>query len=165
MMAGGAGLQPAKILMLVLATGGTLRAQTAPNKGADLNKGQDVLIAGTFVTSMTYAAALDRLAAYYDEQVGHNRSVAFPEIAPRRHFEVWHEMWAFFEPSGDRMQVTLKRPADANSARVCCVAVRARIRVGGGPAGASTRTSLVRSCSLIRCPRSAFCGVRSCGPM
>jgi len=113
MMAGGAGIQPAKILMLVLATGGTpAQAQTAPNQGPD------VLIASTFVTSMTYAAALDRLAAYYDEQVGHNRSVAFPEIAPHRHFDVWHEMWVFFEPSGARTQVTLKRPADANSARV-----------------------------------------------
>jgi hypothetical protein len=101
------------VLTLVLATGGTpAQAQTAANKGPD------VLIAATFLTSMTYAAALDRLDRYYDEQVGHKRSVAFPEIAPHRHFEVWHEMWVFFEPSGDRTQVTLKRPADSNSTRV-----------------------------------------------
>jgi hypothetical protein len=101
------------VLTLVLTTGGARGwAQTAPNRSPD------VLIASTFVTAMTYAAALNRLDAYYDEQVGHNRSVAFPEIAPNRHFEVWHEMWAFFEPSGDRTQVTLKRPADANSTGV-----------------------------------------------
>ena len=86
--------------------------------GGAANQGPDVLIATTFLTSLTYAAALERLDAYYDEQVGRTRSVAFPEIAPSRHFEVWHDLWAFFEPSGDRTQVTLKRPADADSARV-----------------------------------------------
>jgi hypothetical protein len=101
------------VLTLVLATGGA-RAQAQTPSG----KSPDVLIASTFVTAMTYTAALSRLDAYYDEQVGHNRSVAFPEVAPHWHFEVWHEMWAFFEPFGDRTQVTLKRPADSNSARV-----------------------------------------------
>src|SRR2546427_3201559 len=94
------------VLMVLLAPGGAA------------NQGPDVLIATTFLTPLTYAAALERLDAYYDEQVGRTRSVAFPEIAPSRHFEVWHDLWAFFEPSGDRTQVTLQRPADADSARV-----------------------------------------------
>ena len=102
------------VFTLALATGG-MRAQARMPAAI---QSPDVLIATTFVTAMSYAAALDRLDAYYDEQVGYRRSVAFPEIAPNRHFEVWHDMWAFFEPSGERTQVTLKRPADANSTRV-----------------------------------------------
>ncbi len=103
------------VLTLVLATDGRRALAQTP---AGKNPIPDILITSTFVTSMTYAAALDRLDAYYDEQVGHKRSVAFPEIAPNWHFEVWHDMWAFFEPSVDQTQVTLKRPADANSTRV-----------------------------------------------
>ena len=52
--------------------------------GGAANQGPDILIATTFLTPLTYAAALDRLDAYYDEQVGRARSVAFPEIAPSR---------------------------------------------------------------------------------
>ncbi|HXB75446.1 MAG TPA: hypothetical protein VNY05_44855 [Candidatus Acidoferrales bacterium] len=85
-------------------------AQTPPASGPE------VLITTTFVTPMTYAAALDRLDGFYDEQVGRKRQIAFPEIAPNQHFEVWHEMWAVFESPEDRTRVTLKKPSDAASA-------------------------------------------------
>ena len=70
----------------------------------------DVVMATHFVTPLTYEAALTRLAGYYDEQVGRKLPVAFPEIAPRTHFEVWHDMWVFFAPAGEQTTVTLKRP-------------------------------------------------------
>jgi hypothetical protein len=62
------------------------------------------------VTPLTYEAALARLAGYYDDQVGRQLPVAFPEIAPRCHFEVWHDMWVFFGPAAAQTTVTLKRP-------------------------------------------------------
>jgi hypothetical protein len=70
----------------------------------------DVVLSTRFVTPLTYEAALTRLAAYYDDQVGRKLSVAFPEIAPHAHFEVWHDMWVFFAPAGEQTTVTLKRP-------------------------------------------------------
>ena len=69
-----------------------------------------VVLTTRFVTPLTYEAALARLARYYDDQVGRELPVAFPEIAPHCHFEVWHDMWAFFAPDGGRTTVTLKRP-------------------------------------------------------
>ena len=105
------GFQPAMPLALALAGCALLGvAQTPPGSGPD------VLITTTFFTPMTYAAALERLDAFYDEQVGRKRPVAFPEIAPNRHFEVWHEIWAVFESPEDRTRVTLKKPSDAASA-------------------------------------------------
>src|ERR1035438_663894 len=53
---------------------------------------------------------LAQLAGYYDDQVGRQLPVAFPEIAPRCHFEVWHDMWVFFGPAAAQTTVTLKRP-------------------------------------------------------
>lgn len=88
------------------------RAQIAPSAVPE------VLIATTLVTPLTYEAALQRLDAYYDEQVGRKGSVAFPEIGPHQHFEIWHEMWAMFESPEDHTRLTLKKLADAASARV-----------------------------------------------
>ena len=78
----------------------------------------DVLIATTLVTPLTYAAVLQRLDGYYDEQVGRKIAVAFPEIAPNQHFEVWHDIWATFESSGDRTRLALKKMSDGNSVRI-----------------------------------------------
>ena len=78
----------------------------------------DVLITTTFVTPLTYEAALERLDAYYDEQVGRRQAVAFPEIAPYRHFDIWHEMWALFDTSGNHARITLKKPSEAGAASV-----------------------------------------------
>jgi len=78
----------------------------------------EVLIATTFVTPLTYEAALQHLDAYYDEQVGRKGSVAFPEIGPHQHYEIWHDMWAMFDSPEDHARLTLKRPADVASARV-----------------------------------------------
>ena len=108
------GFQRALPLALALAfelTGCALPggAQAPPRSGPD------VLITTTFVTPMTYPAALQRLDGFYDEQIGRRRPAAFPEIAPTRHFEVWHEIWAVFESPEDRTRVTLKKPSDAGS--------------------------------------------------
>jgi hypothetical protein len=59
-----------------------------------------------------------RLASYYDEQVGRKLPVAFPEIAPHCHFEVWHDMWVFFEPANGQTTVTLKRPTQGIASRL-----------------------------------------------
>jgi hypothetical protein len=98
-------------LVLILCGVGS-GAQTLPSGGAD------ILITTTFVTPVTYAEALQRLDGYYDEQVGRKATIAFPEIAPHQHFEVWHEMWAIFESSENRTKVTLKRPSEAGSTRI-----------------------------------------------
>src|ERR1035441_7657113 len=70
----------------------------------------EVVLSTRFVTPLTYEAALARLASYYDDQVGRQLPVAFPEIAPRCHFEVWHDMWVFFGAAAGQTTVTLKRP-------------------------------------------------------
>src|ERR1017187_3625989 len=70
-----------------------------------------VVLSTRFVTPLTYEAALARLAGYYDDEGGRPLPVAFPEIAPRCHFEAWHDMWVFFAPAvGQTTTVTLKRP-------------------------------------------------------
>ena len=70
----------------------------------------EVVLSTRFVTPLTYEAALAQLAGYYDDQVGRQLPVAFPEIAPRCHFEVWHDMWVFFGAAAGQTTVTLKRP-------------------------------------------------------
>jgi hypothetical protein len=75
----------------------------------------EVVLSTRFVTPLTYEAALERLASYYDDQVGRKLAVAFPEIAPHCHFEVWHDMWVFFAPAGGQTTVTLKRPTAGNA--------------------------------------------------
>ena len=78
----------------------------------------EVVLSTRFVTPLTYEAALARLASYYDDQVGRQLPVAFPEIAPRCHFEVWHDMWVFFGPAAAQTTVTLKRPTAGNARRL-----------------------------------------------
>jgi hypothetical protein len=70
----------------------------------------EVVLSTRFVTPLTYEAALARLAGYYEDEVGRQLPVAFPEIAPRCHFEAWHDIWVFFAPAGGQTTVTLKRP-------------------------------------------------------
>lgn len=98
-------------LLLVLSTSLAV-AQPAPPPNPD------VLVTTTFDAPLTSTAILERLDSYYDEEVGRKRAIAFPEIAPHRHFEVWHEMWAQFEPSGDHTRVTLKKLSDATTTRI-----------------------------------------------
>src|ERR1035438_6461011 len=73
---------------------------------------QNALLTTRFATPLTYEAAVARLGSYYEEQVGRSLAVAFPEIAPHRHFEVWHDMWVFFDAAGGQTMVTLKRPTE-----------------------------------------------------
>ena len=62
--------------------------------------GPDAMLSTSFATALTYEAALTRLGSYYEEQVGRKLPAALPEIAPHRHFEVWHDMWVFFDAAG-----------------------------------------------------------------
>jgi hypothetical protein len=73
-------------------------------------QGPNTILSTRFLTSLTYEAALARLGSYYEEQVGRKLEVALPEIAPQRYFEVWHDMWVFFDVVNGQTAVTLKRP-------------------------------------------------------
>src|SRR3954447_14559117 len=77
-----------------------------------------VLLEGRFLTPLKYEAAIQRLDKYYDEQVGRKVAIALPAIAPGVHFDVWHDMWIFFEPEGDKLSVTIKRAADSVTTRL-----------------------------------------------
>ena len=77
-----------------------------------------VLIVTQYNAPITYQAALERLDAYYQEQVGRKLAVAFPQIAPMQHFDVWHDIWVSFEASGDKLRVTMKRPSDSFTDRL-----------------------------------------------
>ena len=81
------------VLALALAAGARLATHSRWSPPAAPN----VMLSTRFVTPLTYEAALARLEAYYEEQVGRKLAVALPEIAPQRHFEVWHDMWVFFD--------------------------------------------------------------------
>jgi hypothetical protein len=106
--------KPAWVLALALGGWGQIgRAQPAVSPPAP-----EVVLSTRFVTPLTYEAALVRLAGYYDEQVGRKLPVAFPEIAPHCHFEVWHDMWVFFAPAGEQTTVTLKRPTAGIASRL-----------------------------------------------
>jgi hypothetical protein len=70
----------------------------------------NAILSTRFLTPLTYESALTRLGSYYEEQVGRKLEAALPEIAPRRHFEVWHDMWVFFDAANGQTAVTLKRP-------------------------------------------------------
>jgi hypothetical protein len=73
----------------------------------------NLLLVGQFRAPLGYEAALQRLDGYYQEQVGRKLAMALPEIAPRVHFDVWHDMWITFTPEGDGISVTIKRAADS----------------------------------------------------
>ena len=100
--------QAKRALVLALALGGWVaigRAQPLVS-----SPGPDAVLSTRFLTPLSYEAALARLETYYDEPVGRKLPIAFPEIAPHRHFEVWHDMWAFFDSANGQTTVTLKRP-------------------------------------------------------
>ena len=75
----------------------------------------DVLLSAQFRIPLTYEAALEKLDAYYDMQVNRKLAAAFPEIGPRQHYDVWHDMWVTFEPAGAQTNVTMKRTANSVS--------------------------------------------------
>jgi hypothetical protein len=105
--------QAKRVLVLALALGGWIQAQ--PPAGGPA---QDKLLTTRFQAPLTYEAALTRLGNYYQEQVGRILPVAFPEIAPHCHFEVWHDVWVFFEPANGQTTVTLQRPTDGVSSHM-----------------------------------------------
>ena len=105
--------QSERAWFLALALGLAGRAQPPLSPPAP-----EVVLSTRFVTPLTYEAALARLAGYYDDQVGRQLPVAFPEIAPRCHFEVWHDMWVFFGPAAAQTSVTLKRPTAGIAGRL-----------------------------------------------
>lgn len=78
----------------------------------------DLVLSTRFVIPLTYEAALARLDAYYDEQVGRRLAVALPQIAPHCHFEVWHDMWVFFDVANGQTTVTLKRLTEGIGSRL-----------------------------------------------
>src|ERR1035441_7406424 len=83
------------LLALALGGGGMIgRAQPLVSPPAP-----EVVLSTRFVTPLTYEAALERLASYYDDQVGRKLLVAFPEIAPHCHFEVWFDVVGPFQPT------------------------------------------------------------------
>ena len=100
---------------LIAAGCGTLAAQPAPATPAPPRL---VLLTTRFRTPLGPAALLERMAAYYDEQVGRKLPLALPELAPGRRYEVWHDMWVEFEPLGQATGVTLKRPTAPDSSRL-----------------------------------------------
>ena len=78
----------------------------------------EVLLTTQFQIPLTYQAALAKLDDYYQEQVGKKLAIAFPQIAPNQHYDVWHDMWVGFEPAGERTVVTIKRPSDSITSRL-----------------------------------------------
>jgi hypothetical protein len=101
------------IAALGLALAASGRAQVLG--GAPTNQS---LLSAEFAAPMTYAAALEKLDSYYDEQVGRKLAAAFPEIAPRQYYEVWHDIWVAFEPKGEETLVTVKTPVDSVTGRM-----------------------------------------------
>jgi hypothetical protein len=102
------------VLALALGAWGAIgRAQPLPMPASP-----NTLLSTSFATPLTYDAALARLGVYYEEQVGRNLAAALPEIAPHRHFEVWHDMWVFFDPADGRTAVTIKRSTEGINTRL-----------------------------------------------
>jgi hypothetical protein len=105
-----------RAMLLAVALGGWCAIGRTQQMATSL--GPDAVLSTRFLTPLTYEAALARLGSYYEEQVGRKLQVAFPEIAPRRHFEVWHDMWVFFDPANGRTAVTIKRPTEGINSRL-----------------------------------------------
>ena len=78
----------------------------------------NIILSTRFATPLRYESALTRLGTYYQEQVGRILPLTFPEIAPMSHFEVWHDMFVFFEPAAGGMNVTIKRPTEGIGTRL-----------------------------------------------
>src|SRR6266545_79804 len=78
-----------------------------------------VLLSTHFRAPLTYEAALARIDEFLDEQVGRKAAVAFPQIAPKQHFDLWHDMWVSFGASDSGgIAVTIQRPADGTTSRL-----------------------------------------------
>jgi hypothetical protein len=95
------------------------------------NPTAQVMVTAECRIPMKYEAALAVLAEYYDEQVGRKLAVALPEIAPRQHYDVWHDIWIAFGPDGDSTSMTMKRPADSITNRLVkswMLAIAGRLR-------------------------------------
>jgi hypothetical protein len=106
--------EPALVLAIALGAWSAIgRAQPLPMPAAP-----NTLLSTSFATPLTYEAALARLGSYYEEQVGRKLPAALPEIAPHWHFEVWHDMWVFFDPANGRTAVTIKRPTEGINTRL-----------------------------------------------
>ncbi len=90
----------------------------APQTAAVAAAPRLVLLTSRFRSPLNSATLMQRLAAYYDEQVGRNLALAMPEVAPNRRFEIWHDMWIEFEPLAEGTGITLKRPTAADSTRI-----------------------------------------------
>src|SRR5258708_479970 len=75
----------------------------------------EAVLSTRFLAPLPYEAPMTRLGSYYQEQVGRILPLSFPEIAPRHHFEVWHDIWVSFDPvdpAAGGIGVTLKRPTE-----------------------------------------------------
>ena len=78
----------------------------------------NVMLSTRFLTPLGYEAALTRLGGYYQEQVGRILPLTLPEIAPKRHFEVWHDMFIHFDAAAKGMNVTIRRPTEGLGSRL-----------------------------------------------
>jgi hypothetical protein len=102
------------LLALALALAPTAPAQQVIPGAATAQ----VLLTTQFRVPSTYEAALVKLSAFYEEQVGRKLAVAFPEIAPRQHYDVWHDIWVSFGPDDNQLIVTMKRGSDSITNRL-----------------------------------------------
>ena len=121
----------------------------------------DVLLSTQFRTPLSYQAALARLDEYYDEQIGRKRAVAFPEIAPDLHYDVWHDMWVNFDPAEGGTMVTVKRPSNGSAGRPPCALIarspwHARWDLAKGSLSSTSNRSTILTCTscVARCLRS-----------
>ena len=103
-------------LLWLIALGGVLPA--ARTQQLTPLPAQNIMLSTHFSTPLGYEAALTRLGDYYQEQVGRILPLTFPAIGPMRHFEVWHDMFVFFEAAAPGMKVTIKRPTEGIGARL-----------------------------------------------
>jgi hypothetical protein len=95
-----------------LAAVGALFAFHAQAQYPGVPPASPVTLTTQYTIAGPYQTALEKLDAFYEEQVGRKGAVAFPEVAAMRHFDIWHDIWVSFEPAGDKLLVTMKRPAD-----------------------------------------------------
>ena len=103
-------MRASHIILWFVALSGVLpegRAQTLASAPAP-----NIMLSTRFSTPLGYEAVLTRLGSYYQEQVGRILPLTLPEIGPKSHFEVWHDMFLFFESADKGMTVTIRRPTE-----------------------------------------------------
>ena len=93
--------------------GSALQAQTLASA-----PGPNIMLSTRFATPLGYESVLTRLGTYYQQQVGRILPLTLPEIGPNRHFEVWHDMFLFFESGAKGMTVTIRRPTEGLGSRL-----------------------------------------------